>query len=83
MSSMKIKQLFEGDWEFVQSIRLRALKQSPGVFLSNYDEEAQYDTAIWRSRLRDDSGATFGLFDNDKIIGLTGIKILNTYTNWI
>ena len=73
MSSIKIRQLFEEDWEFVRSIRLHALKQAADVFLSNYDKESAYDAETWKNRLRSDEGATFGLFDNDKIVGLTGI----------
>lgn len=73
MNSIKIRQLFEEDWEIARSIRLRALKQASDVFLSNYDKEAGYDAETWKSRLREESGATFGLFDNDKIIGLTGV----------
>ena len=73
MSKVKIKQLFEEDWQSVKFIRLASLQQSAGVFLSSYDMEVKTDEETWRSQLRIKNGAIFGLFDNKKVIGLTGV----------
>ena len=73
MTEITIKRLVEEDWEALKTIRLQALQQNSDVFLSNYDKEVQYDAARWKSNLSDKSGATFGLFDKNKIIGVTGV----------
>lgn len=73
MRDIKIKQLLEHDWQFAKSIRLLALQQNPDVFLSSYDEESQYEDSVWKNQLKITDGATFGLFDDNQIIGITGV----------
>lgn len=73
MKDIKIKQLFEQDWQFAKSIRLLALRQNPDVFLSSYDVESQYEDSTWKEQLKINDGATFGLFDDNQIIGITGV----------
>jgi RimJ/RimL family protein N-acetyltransferase len=73
MRDIKIKQLYEHDWQFAKSIRLLALQQNADVFLSSYEEEAQYSESVWRHQLKISDGATFGLFDGNQIIGITGV----------
>lgn len=73
MRDIKIKQLFEQDWQFAKSIRLLALRQNPDVFLDDYDEESQHEDSVWKNQLKITDGATFGLFDDNQIIGITGV----------
>ena len=73
---MTIRPLEPDEWEKFKELRLFALRTEPGMFCSTYAREAEFDEAEWRSRIRDDGGQAFGLFDGEHLVGLTAV-----YTN--
>jgi RimJ/RimL family protein N-acetyltransferase len=75
MESVRIAALREEDWEILKAIRLKALQSDPGVFSSNYADEAKYEDYKWRSMLQEKNVQIFALFDKDKAIGMTGVAI--------
>jgi ribosomal protein S18 acetylase RimI-like enzyme len=38
------------DWQILREVRLRALKDSPTAYISEYQEESAWDEAAWRRR---------------------------------
>lgn len=68
-----VRPLAQADWEVFRSIRLEALKDSPQFFGSNFVRENAFTQTDWHERLSGDGKAMFGLFDENQIIGLTGI----------
>jgi GNAT superfamily N-acetyltransferase len=58
-----------------KAIRLEALQTEPGFFGNSYDFEAALTDAQWAARLSNASGACFGLYHGDELIGLTGIVV--------
>lgn len=47
-----IRALTEADWQLLRSIRLRALRDAPYAFISDYHDEAMRAERWWRERLR-------------------------------
>ena len=70
-----IRKLEEKDWRVFSEIRLRALQTDPGVFGSNHEQESKFTEAEWRSRLNDPDSAVFGVFDDDRPVGMTGVAV--------
>jgi RimJ/RimL family protein N-acetyltransferase len=70
-----IRQFEERDWPLLKQIRLKALKSDPGVFGSNFAKESGMSDDEWRGWLTNLDAVSFGIFDDDKIIGMTGIAI--------
>jgi RimJ/RimL family protein N-acetyltransferase len=70
-----IRKFEESDWPLLKEIRLKALKSDPGVFGSNYAAESVMTDDEWISWLINPDAVSFGVFDENKIIGMTGIAI--------
>ncbi len=51
MGDINVRVLGEDDWEEYRNVRLAALKESPEAFVSSYEDEADYDEALWRERM--------------------------------
>ena len=65
---------FEPDeWELLKDMRLHALKSSPEVYCGNYEDSASRDDQRWKDSITDENTGIFGLFDQDKLIGITGV----------
>jgi ribosomal protein S18 acetylase RimI-like enzyme len=45
---LDVKVLTPNDWDALREIRLTALSESPGMFLSVYEQEAGYDESKWQ-----------------------------------
>ncbi len=71
---IKIRKFEEEDWEIFKKIRLKALQSDPGVFGSNYQQEAGMPDDYWHDLIKDQN-ARFGVFNDGEIIGMTGIAI--------
>jgi GNAT superfamily N-acetyltransferase len=56
------------DWEAYRAIRLRALREEPAAYESQYETEADFKADVWRERLV--NGAAFLAFSDD--YGLIG-----------
>lgn len=73
--SFSIRQLQPKDWVAFKAIRLNALQSDPHVFSSNYHKETLISDQEWMAWLGDANKGVFGVFDGDKIVGMTGIMI--------
>ena len=73
--TISIRPFTPDEWADLRAIRLRALQNHPDVFSSNYKREEAYDEARWREMIAQDTGCVFGLYDGDKVIGLTGVFV--------
>jgi RimJ/RimL family protein N-acetyltransferase len=69
---MTIRPLCEADWEALREIRLLALRTEPGVFFAAYADEAALPDERWRTLARGGDFAIFGLFDAERLVGITG-----------
>ncbi len=67
-----IRQLTPSDWQIFRDLRLYALKSEPGKFSSNYTLESGFSEETRRDRLAPPLRAYFGLFDQGKLVGITG-----------
>jgi GNAT superfamily N-acetyltransferase len=70
-----IRRAEPADWEACRAIRLRALREEPAAYASQYEMEAQFEPDVWRERLA--NGATFLAFNGDHLlVGIaTGLRI--------
>jgi len=73
MTAITIRELDPDEWESFRDFRLAALKASPGVYGSRYDDAVTRDEAAWRRTVRGDHNQSFGLFDGKRLIGITSV----------
>lgn len=69
-----IRLMHPDEWESFSRLRLRALKLAPGVFHGNFEAESKQGEEDWRRWLTKPGRAIFGLFNNNHLIGITGIE---------
>jgi RimJ/RimL family protein N-acetyltransferase len=69
---MEIRVLRAPEWEAFRDVRLLALKSEPGVFGSTYERESAFTKDDWHDRVSGIGKEMFGLYDGDRIIGITG-----------
>ncbi|GCE76468.1 GNAT family N-acetyltransferase [Cellulomonas biazotea] len=62
---MLIHRVLEDDWELVRDVRLRALREDPGVFGSSLEREESFRESHWRMRLR--GGPTWVAVDDERV----------------
>lgn len=72
-NKITIRQLTAEDWEIYRDLRLHALKTEPGVFSSNFARENAFGKGEWLERIVPSCKASFGLFDENVLVGLTGV----------
>ncbi|MDM1296239.1 GNAT family N-acetyltransferase [Sphingobacterium sp. N143] len=60
-------------WADYKTIRLEALQTNPEFFGSNYKKESAYNDDDWISLLGNPACAIFGLYDQEVLIGMTGV----------
>lgn len=72
MNTFTIRQLTPDDWPLYRDLRLEALRKHPAFFSPSRDE-TKFSEPDWRERLANNNGASFGIFTEGKMIGLTGI----------
>jgi len=70
-----IRQLTEGDWQALSSIRLRALQTDPSVFASSYEVESKFCESDWQKWFDPENTALFIIFDDEKPVGMTAISV--------
>ncbi|HTD37044.1 MAG TPA: GNAT family protein [Candidatus Limnocylindrales bacterium] len=71
--ALNVRALEKADWRAFRDLRLHALRTEPGVFASSYAAEADFDEAEWRRRTTGDGHQTFGAFDGERLVGITGV----------
>jgi GNAT superfamily N-acetyltransferase len=52
MTDITVRSLGEDDWQYYRSVRLAALRESPGAFVASAEEEEAYDESFWRQRMK-------------------------------
>lgn len=52
MGDIEVRVLAEDEWQEYRSVRLAALQDSPEAFVATHADEAAYDEALWRGRMR-------------------------------
>lgn len=72
MSQFTVRQLNGDDWQLYRNVRLESLNKHPAFFSPSRDETL-FTENDWKERLTSANSATFGLFEDSKIIGITGI----------
>jgi len=75
-SKMKIRSLTPSEWRLFRDFRLNALKSTAGVYLTSYAEAAARSEDDWRALLAPERQQIFGLFDGDRLIGITAVFTL-------
>jgi RimJ/RimL family protein N-acetyltransferase len=68
-----LRLLTEDDWQTFSALRLSALQECPGVFLSPYAAERDHAPEEWRRWLRHDGKWVFGLFNVTELAGYQGV----------
>jgi RimJ/RimL family protein N-acetyltransferase len=69
-----VRELEPDEWERVREIRLHALRTEPGVYFSSYAASLALNEADWRLRIRSADGQMFGIFDGERLVGITGVR---------
>jgi RimJ/RimL family protein N-acetyltransferase len=72
MSGFIIRALEPSEWEAFRDFRLDALKAAPGVFAFSYDQATAQLPEDWQAAIKGDGHQVFGLFDGERLIGITG-----------
>jgi ribosomal protein S18 acetylase RimI-like enzyme len=70
-AAFEVRELGPSDWSVLRDVRLRALSDSPGAFLSTYEREAALEADEWTKRL--DDAAWLVATDGGEAIGLVGL----------
>jgi GNAT superfamily N-acetyltransferase len=70
---MKIRSLQPSEWRSFRDFRLHALQSSPGLFLTSHAQAAARTEEDWRTLLAPERQQIFGLFDDDRLIGITAV----------
>lgn len=73
--SFTIRQLQPSEWAVLKAVRLKALQTDPSVFGSNYQKESLMSDADWQEWLTGRDGAIFCIFEGDRPVGMTGVKV--------
>ncbi len=61
------------EWQAYKEIRLLALRTEPHFFSRKYEDEAAVPDQEWEDDLASADLGVFGVFDGDKVIGMTGV----------
>ncbi len=77
LDKIYIRPFRKNEWEIFKGKRLQALKDMPNVFLSTYGAAAAQRDEFWQEMINSDREEIFGLFDGERLIGITGV-----FENW-
>lgn len=73
--SVDVRRLGVDDWSACRAIRLAALAECPGNYVTTLAEAAARSEDDWRAMLANPGMAVFGLFAGDMLAGLTAVYI--------
>lgn len=73
MDTIVIRPLEPSEWKELREFRLAALEASPGAFYASFEDEMKLSPEEWRERICSLSHQVFGLFENEKLIGITAV----------
>ncbi len=77
LTNIYIRPFQKDEWELFKAKRLQALKDLPHLFLSSYGATAAQRDEFWQEMIAGENEEIFGLFDDQKLIGITGV-----FKNW-
>jgi RimJ/RimL family protein N-acetyltransferase len=72
MDALTVRALAASEWELLREFRLTALKEAPGVFATSHADAAQRTPETWQSLVSGPTNQIFGVFDNERLVGITG-----------
>ncbi len=72
MDKLRVRALAGREWDLFRDIRLMALKDAPGAFATSYIDAMQRTPDDWRSLVSGPNHQVFGLFDDARLVGITG-----------
>ena len=72
-NSIWIRPFRKDEWQDLKAKRLQALKEMSHLFLSTYGAAAAQRDEFWQDMIGAEKSEVFGLFDNGKLIGITGV----------
>jgi RimJ/RimL family protein N-acetyltransferase len=70
---ISLRALTQDDWRIFRSLRLQALQESPGVYLTSYETAVNLSEAEWKQTLDGNRKCVFGLFAGNELIGIAAI----------
>jgi len=73
MNAISARALNPVEWQRLRDLRLQALQSAPGVYALSYEECASWTDARWQSGISGAGHQIFGLFDGERLIGITGV----------
>jgi hypothetical protein len=73
MNDIQIRPLSVSKWSLFKDFRLAALKSTPGMFATSFDEASARCPAAWKASIAGPNHQVFGLFDGTRLIGITGV----------
>ena len=73
-----VRRLGPEDWRENRAIRIEALTEFPGNYFTTLAEVEKRSEADWQAMLVDPRMAIFGLFDGDRLAGLTAVYVSDT-----
>ncbi len=68
-----IRAFHPDEWEQFRDVRLAALKATPGVYGTHYEDALRRTEEAWRATVSGPSNQSFGLFDGKTLIGITSV----------
>ena len=71
--TIHVRRLLADDWRENRAIRLEALRECPGNFFTPLAEAEARSDDQWRGMLMSATLIVFGLFDGDRLAGITAI----------
>src|SRR6185369_3029029 len=72
MEALIVRALAVAEWDLFRNLRLRALKDAPGVFATSYGEAAKRAPETWQLLVSGPANQVFGLLDGEHLVGITG-----------
>lgn len=72
--SFYIRPFSSAQWQGLKTIRLEALLQNRGFFGSHYEREAAFTDEQWKVGTESTDVVFWGLYADELLIGMTGIK---------
>lgn len=69
-----VRALLPADWAAYKAMRLHALRTEEGLFFSAYEAEQGLTDDEWRERTQNPNRQMFGVFDGERLIGITGVQ---------
>ncbi len=73
MVSPYVRFLTKDEWRYLRDIRVEALTLCPDMFCASMDYTKALTKNDWQNYIDSENSKIFGLFDNEKLIGITSI----------